>query len=320
MKGREGMTRSHARGVVALILIVLAAEAAIFIAGDFKISLSGADSPPRSASHQDSSKWSFNDVTERSPARGRRQSSSKEKLFSFDPNSASHDELLKLGLSSREASVIINYRNKGGKFRNSSDLEKIYTLSRESYLRIRDCVSIQPSAKIAVNSVTPEAEVRSPGSNPEYLKDTSGSSGYTPLNTSELVSRNKLELNSADSADLVSLPGIGPFFASRILDYRKRLGGFVFPEQLLEVYGIDKERFSVFNNRIWADSSKIKRLKLSDVTAEQLAANPYIGAYAARSIIKYREQAGESVVNIAVLVANRIIREELAKILKYYLE
>lgn len=320
MKGREGMTRSHARGVVALILIVLAAEAAIFIAGDLKISVSGADSPPRSASHQDSSERSVKANTERLPAKGRSQSSSKAKLFSFDPNSASREELLQLGLSSREASVIINYRNKGGKFRSAGDLEKIYTLSRENYLRIRDCVFIRPSAQIALNSASSAESVRSSGNNSANLKDSAGGSGYTPLNTSELVSRNKLELNSADSAELVSLPGIGPFFASRILDYRKRLGGFVFPEQLMEVYGIDKERFSVFNSRIWADSTKVKRLKLSEVTAEQLSANPYIGAYAARSIVKFREQAGERVINIAVLVANRIIREELAKILKYYLE
>lgn len=320
MKGREGMTRSHARGVVALIFIVLAAEAAIFIAGDFKISVSGADSPPRPASQQDSSKWSVKANTERLPARIGKQTASKSKLFRFDPNTASREELIKLGLTSRETSVIINYRNKGGKFRSAGDLEKIYTLSRENYLRIRDCVFIKPSAKIALNSDSSVPGLPSPGTNSETLKDTSGGSGYTPVNISELVSRNRLELNSADSAELVSLPGIGPFFASRILEYRKRLGGFVFPEQLMEVYGIDKERFSVFNSRIWADSTKIKRLKLSEVTAEQLSANPYIGAYAARSIVKFRDQAGERVINIAVLVANRIIREELAKILKYYIE
>lgn len=320
MKGREGMTRSHARGVVALILIVLAAEAAIFIAGDLKISVSGADSPPRSASHQDSSKRYVIANAESIPDKGKRPSSSNAKMFSFDPNTASREELLKLGLSSREASVIINYRNKGGKFRRGSDLEKIYTLSRENYLRIKDCVYIQPSAKIALNSASSAAGVPSQENNSENLNNPSGGSGYAPLNTSELVSQNRLELNSADSAELVSLPGIGPFFASRILEYRKRLGGFVFPEQLMEVYGIDKERFSVFNSRIWADSTKIKRLKLSDVTADQLSANPYIGAYAARSIVKFREQAGEKVINIAVLVSNRIIREELAKILKYYLE
>ncbi|MBQ1754135.1 MAG: helix-hairpin-helix domain-containing protein, partial [Bacteroidales bacterium] len=37
----------------------------------------------------------------------------------------------------------------------------------------------------------------------------------------------KLELNGADSAALVSLRGIGPWYARKILDYRDRLGGFV---------------------------------------------------------------------------------------------
>ena len=45
-----------------------------------------------------------------------------------------------------------------------------------------------------------------------------------------------LELNSADSATLVAVPGIGPAFARGILKYREKLGGYHSLDQLAEVY------------------------------------------------------------------------------------
>lgn len=143
---------------------------------------------------------------------------------------------------------------------------------------------------------------------------------YVPVDIKTIRSDIRIELNSADSADLVSLPGIGPFYAAKILDYRQRLGGFAFKEQLMEVYGVDNERFALFRDRVWADTTKIKRLRFSEASQEELSANPYIGAYTARAIVKYREVEGSSGFNLASLVANRIIKAELEKILKYYLE
>lgn len=143
---------------------------------------------------------------------------------------------------------------------------------------------------------------------------------YVPVNIKSISSKSKLELNSADSVDLVSLPGIGPFFASKIIDYRQKLRGFAFKEQLMEVYGIDQERFSIFGERVWVDTTLISKIKILEATQEELSSNPYIGSYAARAIIKFREIEEHSTVNLASLVANRIIKEELLKILKYYLE
>lgn len=143
---------------------------------------------------------------------------------------------------------------------------------------------------------------------------------YVPVDIKAIRSDIRIELNSADSAELVSLPGIGPFYAAKILDYRRRLGGFAFKEQLMEIYGVDNERFALFKDRVWADTTKIKRLRFSEASQEELSANPYIGAYTARAIVKYREVESSSGFNLASLVANRIIKAELEKILKYYLE
>lgn len=97
----------------------------------------------------------------------------------------------------------------------------------------------------------------------------------------------KVELNAADSAALVSLPGIGPWYAARILEYREALGGFYSPEQLLEVRGFDGQRFAPLKDRICVDTSAIRTLRLDILPEDSLARHPYIGRSRARSIVRF---------------------------------
>lgn len=48
-----------------------------------------------------------------------------------------------------------------------------------------------------------------------------------------------INLNAADSLELLALPGIGPVLSGRILKYREALGGFHSSQQLKEVFGLD---------------------------------------------------------------------------------
>jgi competence ComEA-like helix-hairpin-helix protein len=51
-----------------------------------------------------------------------------------------------------------------------------------------------------------------------------------------------LDLNAADSTDLLTLPGVGPAIAGRILAYRRAHGAFVRVEDLRGVKGIGPKR------------------------------------------------------------------------------
>jgi DNA uptake protein ComE-like DNA-binding protein len=129
----------------------------------------------------------------------------------------------------------------------------------------------------------------------------------------------KLELNGADSTALVSLRGIGPWYARKILDYRDRLGGFVAPEQLLEIDGIDAERFAGFADGITVDPSRIRRLDLWHASDTVLARHPYLGSKGARSIVRYRELYDSTRWTLPDLATERVLSQENIEKLKKYI-
>lgn len=102
-----------------------------------------------------------------------------------------------------------------------------------------------------------------------------------------------IELNTADSAKLTELPGIGPSFARRIISYRDRLGGFIRKEQLKEVFGLDSEKYAGMQAQVSVDASHLKKIHINTVTFEQLSRFPYLSYKQMNAIIRFREQHGE---------------------------
>jgi len=101
-----------------------------------------------------------------------------------------------------------------------------------------------------------------------------------------------VELNSADSLDLVQLYNVGPSFAKRILKYRTLLGGFVSKEQLWEVYGMDSVRYNDIAPYVTINPEGVTRMDLNNATIDQLKRHPYLDYYQAKAIVRMREQAG----------------------------
>lgn len=130
----------------------------------------------------------------------------------------------------------------------------------------------------------------------------------------------KLELNAADSAALVSLRGIGPWYARKILAYRDRLGGFVAKEQLLEIEGFDRERFDGLAADVTVDPSKIRRLDLWHASDSLLARHPYLGPKGARSIVRYRSLYDSTRWTPADLLREHVLPEVNIEKLKKYIE
>jgi len=116
-----------------------------------------------------------------------------------------------------------------------------------------------------------------------------------------------LNLNSADSTALVSLKGIGPYYAREILKYRSRLGGYVSVGQLLEIHGMDKERLDGIRESIRIDTSLVEMFDLWTASSEKLASHPYLGEKKTRQLMRYKEVCAPSEWNLEGLFLNHIL-------------
>ena len=59
-----------------------------------------------------------------------------------------------------------------------------------------------------------------------------------------------VNINTATSSELESLPGVGPKLAQRIIDYREKNGGFKKLEDLMNVQGIGEKNFLKLKSKL----------------------------------------------------------------------
>ncbi len=201
----------------------------------------------RSGSHDDVARRAY----DKSPAR-------RVESFRFNPNTATLDDFQRLGFTERQAQSILNYREKGGRFRRKSDFAKSYVVADSVFERLEPFIDI-------------------------------------PL----------LDINAADSAAFDALPGIGPYFAAKMVSHRAELGGYSYPEQLMDIYRFDQEKFDALADLIAVGPSDSLALWTLDETA--LARHPYIDKRAAHDIVLFRNNNSRPSLSVDALVAAGIL-------------
>ncbi|WP_299356043.1 helix-hairpin-helix domain-containing protein [Mucilaginibacter sp.] len=182
----------------------------------------------------------------------------KPTLFVFNPNNLPAEQWKQLGMSERQISIIKHYEAKGGHFNKKEDVEKIYGITADDYKRIVPYINIPDE-------------------------------GYT---ANKLTVGEVVDLNTADSTKLTRIHGIGPAFAARIVEYRKRLGGFLNKEQLKEVYGIDSIKYAEIQNQVNINTIHISKININAVDFEGLRKFPYLTNKQTNAVIQYRLQHG----------------------------
>ncbi|HEX8378343.1 MAG TPA: helix-hairpin-helix domain-containing protein [Pedobacter sp.] len=218
-------------------------------------------------------------------------------LFSFNPNNLSVSLWEKLGLSERQIKVIKNYESKGGKFYRKEDLKKIYSIKAEQYAVLEPYIDIPKRTYPAYNLKT------------SYEKKPYASKTL-PI----------IELNSADSTQLEQLNGVGPAFASRIIKYRNRLGGFHSKAQLREVYGVDSVLYDKLQNQITVNPSAIQTILINSITFAELKRHPYLSYKQMNAILKYRNQHGayKSLADLkAIVVLDEKVLNKIAPYIRF---
>jgi DNA uptake protein ComE-like DNA-binding protein len=181
----------------------------------------------------------------------------------FDPNEYTHEDWMYLGLSEKQTNVIMRFLNH--KIYTNEALKKIYVLPDTVYHLIKDS-TVYPAY------IFDEKET--------FVKKKSPS-----INTI-------LELNTIDSLELISINGIGPFYASQIINYRNKLGGFYKREQLMEIWKMKEETCQILMESLIIDTSTLQKIHLNTVSFEKLKNHPYLSYSQANSIVKMRTQLG----------------------------
>lgn len=119
-----------------------------------------------------------------------------------------------------------------------------------------------------------------------------------------------IDLNLADSAAFDALPGIGGWFASKMLEYRNQLGGYSYKEQLMDIWKFDKEKYDALSDLIVVSPEHVRPYPLWHLPADSLRLHPYIGDYSAKGIVLYREHNPRSLWSVDSLASAGVLREE----------
>ena len=180
--------------------------------------------------------------------------------FRFNPNTVSVEDMMRLGLSRKQAESIERYRSKGGRYARKEDFAKSYVVSDSLYARLAPYIDI-------------------------------------PL----------VDLNQADSAAFEALPGIGPWFAARMVAYRKELKGYSYKEQLMDIWHFDEEKYRGLEDLVTVGPCPGYPLWTLPEDSHRL--HPYLDRHTAHALVLYRESTPPQEHTLQALLSARILEE-----------
>ena len=202
----------------------------------------------------------------------------KVERFTFDPNTADSTQLLRLGLQPWQVRNIYKYRAAGGIYRKPLDFAKLYGLTVKQYRELEPYIRISSDYLPASTLVNEKKDY-----NQATRKDS-----IIYLRPAKIKETEHVVLNTADTVSLITIPGIGPYYARKIVQYGNRLGGYVNVDQLDEIddFPTEAKKYLVVNN------PSPKKLNVNQLSLNELKRHPYINFYMAKAITDYRRLHG----------------------------
>jgi len=199
------------------------------------------------------------------------QQNSDRKLFTFNPNEATKDELIELGFSGMLASRIVNYRSKGGSFKIKKDLLKIYGIDSTLF------------DEVSAFILLPETLKKKEFTTPNEARGIWKKAGVV-----------RFDINTTDTSQLKSIYGIGEKLSLRIIKYRESLGGFIRQDQLNEIFGLDSAVVNRLIKKSFVEENfQPVKLNLNTATEQELDKHPYLNRNETKAIVAYRFQHGK---------------------------
>ena len=199
----------------------------------------------------------------------------KFKLYPFNPNYISDYKGYQLGMKTIEIDRLLTYRNKGLFVNSAKEFQKITKVS-DSLLK-----KIGPYFKF-----------------PDWVKKKNQQNKKKRIfNSQPKISRLEISstnINEATLEDLLFIDDIDEYLADRIIKYRSKLQGFSVPEQLFEVWDLDRkigtkilEIFSIQNK------PTIVKTNINTASFKEVLSNPYIDYELCIKIFDYKDEVAE---------------------------
>jgi len=212
----------------------------------------------------------------------------------LDLNTAVIDELVKIsGIGPGTAKKIIKYRKENGPFKSIEDLLNVPGIGETKFNSFKEYITVRKSATELEETEKKEQEEKKitapPPPNQKKIK---------------MVYSDKVDINSADLEELMSVEGIGKNMAQRIIDYREINNGFKTIEELSNVKGISSARveklkphleLKPYKKKIWkpSDIANIEPMNLNTCNYLELRQLPYISVEIANAILEFRKKHGK---------------------------
>ena len=212
------------------------------------------------------------------------QQASATKMHPFDPNQCDSVELVSLGLKSWQAKAWIHYRESGFTYRSPEDIKRIYGITEQDYRRLKPYIRIARSdMRYAFSkSIPTEQQIAM-----RHLHDSLSllAQRYRQM---KLKKGETIDLQVADTTMLERIPGIGSYFARRIVWLRDELGGFVSLSQLDEISSLPRE------TRQWMrlGSTDVKQIHINTADLQTMKKHHYLTGRQALAIVKHRRKYG----------------------------
>ena len=210
-----------------------------------------------------------------------------ERTIEYKPfriDTATAEYLQTIGFSARQAKLVIRYRDMIGGYRDMAEFEECYAVDSAMAARLHPYIIFEDRDSVE-----------------------------TKPNKLELP----IDINSADSATLVRLNGIGPKSAVHIIRYRQLLGGYYSKSQISELEVVTEENFQKILPQIYCDSTKIKKIFINFARSKELEVHPYVSNRMLKRIINYRELKGGWSTIEEMIESNILSDEEAARIAPY---
>lgn len=215
----------------------------------------------------------------------------------FDPNTVDSLTFVQYGIAPWKIKNFLHYRAAGKVFHSAEDIGNTYGWTAE------DVELLAPYVRIATKHEKGAGNGRR-----EIITRTAH------MKSPKFQMLTKVDANTADSATLCSIPGIGGGISSAILRYRARLGGFNSTQQLLDISIVSSELLAWFTVY---DTFPLTKIAINKASFQVLNAHPYITYDQTRNLLRYIRLYGNIDSEQTLLSTGIFTAEEVERLRPY---